>query len=153
MAHETGLTYVGLILLVDSIKEEVTPVLAKARTMGITIKIMTGDAAAVAAVGYAIGLIDNPEKVITGMQFEFLNPNQQQKAVYEYSIFARIVPEQKLKIITLLQGKNQVGYLGNGINDGPALKAAHVRLVVQGAAYIARSAADIILLKKFAYHY
>ncbi len=149
IANESALTYLGLLSLVDPIKEDVLPALAQAHKMGITIKILTGDSAQVAgAVGYAIGLIDNPEKVITGAQFEALSPMQKEKAVYDYALFARVIPEQKLTIIKLLQVKNQVGYLGDGINDGPALKAAHVALVVQGAADIARAAADIILLKK-----
>lgn len=66
----------------------------------------------------------------------------------KYAIFARIAPQQKLEIIKLLQEKYEVGFLGDGINDAPALKAANVALVVQGASDIAQEAADIVLLKK-----
>jgi len=72
----------------------------------------------------------------------------QHLAVEEHSVFARVSPEQKYKVIQLLREKREVGFLGEGINDAPALKIANVALVVQGAADIAQEAADIVLLQK-----
>ena len=147
--NEKDLNFIGMIALLDPIKRDVIDAFVKAKKLGIVVKILTGDSPEVAgAVGYKIGLIKNPIDVITGAIFNGLSLEQQKRAVYDYAIFARVTPEQKYTIIKLLQEKNQVGYLGEGINDAPALKIAHVGLAVQGAAENAREAADIILLKK-----
>jgi len=110
--------------------------------------IITGDSSEVAgSVAKEIGLLEDKKKVITGSEFEKLNIAQKHKAVEEYSVFARIVPEQKHQIISLLEEKYYTGFLGEGINDAPALKAANVAVVVDGASDIAKEAADIVLLK------
>ena len=75
-------------------------------------------------------------------------PDEREKAIVEHPVFARITPEQKYEIIQTLQRTRTVGFLGEGINDAPALKLAGVSLVVDSAADIAREAADIILLQK-----
>ncbi len=140
---------VGLLALADPIKKDVHQAVIKAKQLGVVLKILTGDSSDVAqAVGIEIGLIKSGKEVITGAQFARLDTEEKRKAVYDYTIFARVEPQQKYEIVQLLQEKNQVGYMGDGINDAPALKVAHVALVVQGAADIARDAADIILLKK-----
>ena len=95
-----------------------------------------------------VGLAQIPCTVLTGDALDALSPEEQQKAVETHSIFARISPEQKFQIITLLKPGNVVGFLGEGINDAPALKVAHVGLAVQYASDIAKDAADIILLIK-----
>jgi Mg2+-importing ATPase len=110
---------------------------------------LTGDSPQVAgAVAYQIGLIDDPSHVVTGDELEKLDVHKQLKKVRENAVFARVSPEQKYKIIQLLQEKYEVGFLGEGINDAPALKIANVAIVVQGATDIAREASDIILLNK-----
>ena len=76
-----------------------------------------------------------------------LSEEDKRKALDEYQVFARVLPEQKFEIIKILQEKYNVGYLGDGINDAPALKVAGVSLVVANASDIAREAADIVLLK------
>lgn len=147
--NEKDLILLGMVSLFDPIKSDVANALIKAQKLGVTIKILTGDSAEVAGtVGYTIGLVKNPADVMTGSEFDRLPEEEKQSAVYDYAIFARVTPEQKFSIIQLLQEKNQVGYLGDGINDAPALKVAHVGLAVQGAVDSARDAADIILLKK-----
>jgi Mg2+-importing ATPase len=75
-------------------------------------------------------------------------PNEREKAILQHAVFARVTPEQKYEIIQTLQRTSTVGFLGEGINDAPALKLAGVSLVVDSAADIAREAADIILLQK-----
>lgn len=121
----------------------------KQKKLGVKIKILTGDSYEVAGyVATQIGLIDNPSKVISGHEFEALGTEKQHEAVLEFDVFARIIPQQKYKIIALLQEKLEVGFLGEGINDAPALKIANVALVVQSASDIAKEAADIVLLQK-----
>lgn len=146
--QEVNLTLVGFIAFEDPIKSTTKAAVSEARHLGISVKIITGDAPEVAgAVAKTIDLIDDPKQVITGANFFKLKPAEQKTAAEQYSVFARFAPEDKHHIISLLQQTKAVGFLGEGINDAPALKAASVSLVVHGASDIARETADIILLQ------
>ncbi|MBI2411157.1 MAG: HAD-IC family P-type ATPase [Candidatus Kerfeldbacteria bacterium] len=149
MEHmHTQFSFVGMISFVDHVKPTTIPAVQRAEALGVRITMITGDSREVAgAVGYEIGLIDSPEHVMTAAEFDALSDQEQQQAVERFSVFARFAPEDKYAIIQLLQKKYEVGFLGEGINDAPGLKAAGVSLVVQSAADIAREAADIILLE------
>src|SRR5690606_2640912 len=100
------------------------------------------------AVGVRIGLLKDPAAVVTGSALAAIPPGEREQVIQEHAVFARITPEQKFEIIETLQRTCTVGFLGEGINDAPALKRAGVSLVVDSAADIAREAADIILLQK-----
>jgi Mg2+-importing ATPase len=146
---EDELTLDGLISFEDPIKPSTHGAIREAKRLGVQVKIITGDGPEVAgAVAATIGLIADRTKVITGAALEALSETAQLKAVQEYHVFARVSPEQKFKVIELLQKKFEVGFLGEGINDAPALKIADVGLVVNDASDIARDAADIVLLKR-----
>ena len=147
-AHlEDTLTFAGIVSFVDPIKSTTVSALQKAKELGIQVKIITGDSREVAgAVGKEIGLIDDASDVINGEDFINLPFEEQQTALDQYHVFARVTPEIKYEIIQKLQLKHEIGYLGEGINDAPALKAAGVSLVVPSASGIAREAADIALL-------
>jgi len=148
-ALETKIDFLGIIAFVDPIKSTAFTAVKRARMLGVKIKIITGDSKEVAgAVAHQIGLISSPDQVITGQELETLSISKQREAVDAYSVFARVSPEQKYNIVQLLQEKHEVGFLGEGINDAPALKIAGVSLVVQSAADIAREAADIVLLRR-----
>lgn len=145
----THLTLIGLISFTDPIKPTTIPAIIQAKKLGVLIKIITGDNKETAgSVAHQVGLIDNPSDVITGSEFEQLTLLKQHEAVQNFNVFARISPEQKFTIVRLLQEKNEVGFLGEGINDAPALKASNVSIVVASASDIARDAADIVLLQK-----
>lgn len=145
--EEKQLDFVGCLAFTDPLKSTAPAAIAKAKELGIQVKILTGDSAAVAgAIAKEVGLIEHAEDVITGAQLEALTPRQQHLATLKYSVFARVSPQQKFAIIELLKEKYEVGYLGEGINDAPALKAANVSLAVQGASEIAKETADVILL-------
>ncbi|OQB27113.1 MAG: Magnesium-transporting ATPase, P-type 1 [Chloroflexi bacterium ADurb.Bin180] len=147
-ADECELEFLGAMAFADPIKPSTFKAVPLARELGVAIKILTGDSPEVAgAVGQAIGLLDDPEKVLTGATWLGLPGEQRAEALEEYSVIARVTPEQKYEIIQTLQARHTVGFLGEGINDAPALKLAGVSLVVQSAADIARQAADIILLE------
>ncbi|MSU75390.1 MAG: HAD family hydrolase [Candidatus Magasanikbacteria bacterium] len=150
VSDEIGLTWIGIISFVDPIKPTAHQALTKARKLGLQIKILTGDSKEVAAaVGLQVGLITNSEEVATGEDLEKMHDVDAQVALAEkVAVFARVSPEQKYHIIQLLQTKHEVGFLGEGINDAPALKMADVGIVVSDASDIARDAADIVLLKK-----
>ncbi|MFA5075942.1 MAG: HAD-IC family P-type ATPase [Patescibacteria group bacterium] len=146
---EEEMEFLGVISFVDPIKESTFQAVKQAKDLGVRIKILTGDSKEVAgAVAKEVGLVDAATSVITGTEFVDLPPKKQHEAIDNYSVFARVSPEQKYKIIQILEEKYEVGFLGEGINDAPALKVASVSLVVQGASDIAREAADIILLQR-----
>jgi Mg2+-importing ATPase len=140
---------VGMIAFADPVKHTTLEAVRKAERLGVTIKILTGDSREVAgAVAYEVGMIDDPGEVMTGEELEVLSVENQHNAVMKFDVFARVSPEQKHHIIQLLQETNEVGFLGEGVNDAAALKAANVAIVVKGASDVAREAADIVLMQK-----
>ncbi len=147
--YENNLECLRVISFVDPIKPTTSTAIKQAEELGVKIKIITGDSREVSgAVGKKVGLLKNSEDLISGEEFDVLDQRGQLEAIDKYSVFCRISPEQKFYIIELLQSKYQVGFLGEGINDAPALKLAGVSIVVQSASDISRENADIVLLKK-----
>ncbi len=145
---ETDLQLVGLLSFVDPIKPTAVEAIKKANSLGVQVKILTGDSPEVAgAVAYQIGLTSSNTDVLTGEQVERMSHEEQMTQVQNCAVFARVTPEQKYTIIQILQHTHEVGFLGEGINDAPALKIANVGLVVDSASDVAREAADIVLLK------
>ncbi len=145
----SGFTFAGLVSFQDPIKSTTSVAVTKAHKLGLQIKMITGDSKEVAcSVALQIGLVKSTECALSGTEFEALSPEEKETAVHAYNVFARILPEQKYEIVNLLKPNNVVGFLGDGMNDAPALKTAHVALAVQGATDIAKDAADVILLKK-----
>lgn len=146
---EQQLQFVGMISFADTLKKSALQTIEKAKHLNVAVKILTGDHAEVAgAVGYAVGLIAHPDDVITGKQLDSFSEAERHRAIFQHAVFARISPRQKFEIIKVLQEKYEVGFLGEGINDAPALKIANVAIVVQGASDVARESADIVLLQK-----
>lgn len=143
------LEFLGAMAFTDPIKPSAFRAVEMARELGVALKIITGDSPEVAgAVGVRIGLLKDPAAVVTGSALAAIPPGEREQVIQEHAVFARITPEQKFEIIETLQRTCTVGFLGEGINDAPALKRAGVSLVVDSAADIAREAADIILLQK-----
>lgn len=144
-----NLQMVGLISFADPIKNTAPDAITKAQALGVEVKILTGDSAEVAGtVATQIGLIADKNSVITGSEFDELSNEKQHEAVHNYAVFARVDPDQKYHIIQLLEERYEVGFVGEGINDAPALKKARVGIAVRGATDVAQQSADIILLKK-----
>lgn len=147
--NKNDFTFSGIVSFVDPIKKSAFRVVKQAEKLGVKIVIITGDGPEVAgAVTYQIGLIDSPDKVITGAEWHKASQKEREKYLENYSVFARMAPEGKFAVIEALRDKYMVGFLGEGINDAPALKTAGVSIVVDRAADIAREASDIILLEK-----
>lgn len=148
-ALEQRLSFLGLIAFTDPLKLSARQAVPQARALGVRIVILTGDSPEVAAaVAREIGLIRSADEVMTGQAFDRLPVDEQTAALDRLSVFARVTPQQKFRIIALLEHRFEVGFLGEGINDAPALKRADVGVVVQGAAEIARQAADLLLLER-----
>ncbi len=147
--EENNLELQGLISFSDPVKPSTISAVKNAKEWGVDLKIITGDSKEVAgAVGLEVGLCNRLDEVISAAEFEALNEEEKDEALKRYHIFARVGPEQKYDIIKRLQKNYSIAYLGDGINDAPALKIAGVSLAVNNASDIARETADIILLEK-----
>ncbi|TAD81544.1 MAG: cation-translocating P-type ATPase [Bacteroidetes bacterium] len=140
---------VGLVAFYDPPKKNIQKVLEDFYDAGIAVKIITGDnAATTVAIAKQIGFRDY-EKTITGEELMALNDDALKTCVMETSIFTRMFPDAKLKIINALKANNQiVAMTGDGVNDGPALKAAHIGIAMgKKGTEIAKQAASLILLE------
>jgi Mg2+-importing ATPase len=144
---ERDLVFEGLILFSDPPKEGVDATIAELARDGVALKVVTGDNDLVARhVADQVGLV--VEGVLTGDEMRGLTHPALVARAKRTTLFARVDPDQKLQVIRALRdGGSVVGYLGDGINDAPALHAADVGISVDNATDVARSAADIILLE------
>ena len=147
-ADEVGLTLMGYVAFLDPPKETAKPAIALLRDSGISIKVLTGDNEWVTKkICTDVGL--QFSSVMLGPEVDACDDLMLAKAVKENSIYARMTPQQKSRVIQALQAQGHVvGYLGDGINDGPGLKVADVSVSVDTAVDIAKESADIILLEK-----
>ena len=146
---ERDLTFLGYFCFFDPLKKTAKEAIHLAKKLGVEVKILTGDSREVAGhVAIEVGLIKELEEVILGKTLDSLSKEEFNKACKEYSIFARVSPETKYKIVETLAREHEVGFLGEGVNDAPALKAAHLAIAVPSAADVSREVSDIILLKK-----
>jgi Mg2+-importing ATPase len=147
-ADEKDLTLAGFLVFVDPPKANAKDSLDQLASLGISVKIATGDNAKVAEkVCSDLGLESGG--TLTGVQLDAMSDAELGKVVRRVSIFARVSPEQKARIIKLLRKQGRaVGYLGDGVNDALALHHADLGISVDSATDVAKDAADIILLDK-----
>jgi Mg2+-importing ATPase len=147
---EEGLTFAGIIAFEDQLKKSATHALTLAKKLGVEIKILTGDHPNVArAVANQVGLISADEDIITSQEFGRLSDEELTKKLSSSHVFARVTPDDKLRIIQLLEKQGRkVAYMGDGINDVPSLAQAHVAIAVPSATSAAKEISDIVLLKK-----
>jgi len=149
-SDEKELTLLGFLLFIDPPKSTVKEALVMYQKLGVEIKILSGDSPIITKrICNEVGLEIFKGKVIIGEDLEKLSEDELEGYVDKYNVFSRITPEQKYKIVKALKKRGHiVGFLGDGINDAPALKAADVGISVDSGAEIAKDASDIILLKK-----
>ena len=148
VADESELTLIGYIAFLDPPKESTAPALKALAANGITVKILTGDNELVTAeVCRQVGL--GVEGVVLGPQIDRMDDKTLAEAVEHHTIFAKLSPLNKERIVRSLRGNGHVvGFMGDGINDAPALRAADIGISVDTAVDIAKEAADIILLER-----
>ena len=147
--NEKGLTFLGYFSFKDPLKKTAGAAIKLAKKMGIRIKIITGDNLEVAGqIGKEVGLLDDRQKIILGEKLDSLSEEEFKKTCDDFSVFARISPTTKYRIVETLKENYEVGFLGEGINDAPALKAANLAIAVDSAADVSKEISDIILLKK-----
>lgn len=145
-ADERDLVLAGFCAFLDPPKPSAAAAIARLHGLGVRVKIISGDAAAVVRhlVG-TLGLADGP--VVTGEEIAGLSEAALRARVERADYFARVSPDQKMRIIRALShAGHTVGFMGDGINDAPAIRAADAGLSVDSATDVAREAADLILL-------
>jgi Mg2+-importing ATPase len=144
---ESDLTLLGYMAFLDPPKESTMEALQKLKTLNVDVKILTGDNEIVTA--YICKQVGMPvDKILLGSQIETMSEPELAEAASVTSIFAKLAPSQKEHIIKALQSRDHVvAFMGDGINDAPALKAADVGISVDSAVDIAKESSDIILLE------
>jgi Ca2+-transporting ATPase len=148
---ESGYEAVGLIAFEDPLRDDVTSALLDCRRAGVRVVMITGDAAATAlAIARQAGLVEEggDSAVLSGAQLDAMNELELELAIAQVAVFARVTPAQKLRIVQALQRRGEVvAMTGDGVNDGPALRAADVGVAMgQRGTDVAREAAAIVLL-------
>jgi cation-transporting P-type ATPase F len=149
----SGLTFLGLQGMIDPPREEAITAVAKCRQAGISVKMITGDHAATAtAIAARIGLADPDRdsgeiRALTGRQLDEIEDSALPDIVEQTDVFARVAPEQKLRLVKALQSKGHiVAMTGDGVNDAPALKQADIGIAMGiSGTDVAKGAADMIL--------
>jgi Ca2+-transporting ATPase len=146
--HDFNLDFVGLIGLSDPIRKNVPDAVSECYKAGIRVIMITGDYPVTATnIGMEIG-IKNPELCITGSELKAMTEDELCERIKTVNIFARVVPEQKLKIVNALKkNKEIVAMTGDGINDAPALKAANIGISMgEKGTDVAREASSLVLM-------
>jgi P-type Ca2+ transporter type 2C len=145
--HDFEFEFIGLIGLADPIRPEVKDAVKICTEAGIRVVMITGDYPVTAQnIGREIGLL-HPENCITGLELSSMNESELMQRIGEVQIFARVVPEQKLMIVNALKQKGEVvAMTGDGVNDAPALKAAHIGIAMgEHGTDVAREASSLVL--------
>ena len=146
--HDFNFEFIGLIGLSDPIRENVPAAIAECYKAGIRVIMITGDYPVTASsIGKDIGL-KNPERFITGTELEKMSEEELSAKIKDINIFARVVPEQKLKIVNALKRNNEiVAMTGDGVNDAPALKASNIGIAMgEKGTDVAREASSLVLM-------
>ena len=148
LEERSGYTWAGLVAMEDPIREGVREAVAVARRAGIQVKMITGDYRRTAErIARNVGLEVGPGQVLEGEELARLDDRELQERVAQISVFSRIRPHDKLRIVRALQARGEItAMIGDGVNDAPALKRANIGVVVGSATDVAKETADLILL-------
>lgn len=145
---ERDLIIAGLCVFVDPPKPDAAAAIARLGAAGVRVKVLSGDSELV--VRHLVETLEiSAQGLLTGSEIATLTDSALAARVETVDLFARVSPDQKTRIIRALQARGHtVGFLGDGVNDAPAIRAAEVGLSVEGATDVARAAADMIMLTR-----
>ena len=145
---ENNLTFIGMVGMIDPPREEAKKAVKKCKTAGIKTVMITGDHKITAtAIAKKLGILEKEEEAITGLDLEKMTDEELAKNVRKYSVYARVSPEHKVRIVKAWQKNGEiVAMTGDGVNDSPALKTANIgcAMGIVGTD-VAKEAADVIL--------
>ncbi|MEJ1241390.1 HAD-IC family P-type ATPase [Chryseolinea sp. T2] len=144
------LELLGLIGMIDPLREEAKEAVIKCQQAGIRVVMVTGDHPATAlAIGKSLGIVSKREEVITGTElsaFDNVDPKQMAEKIKDKMVFARVAPLQKQRIVEAFKALGHfVAVTGDGANDAPALKSAHIGVAMGGGTDLAKEASSIII--------
>ena len=146
---EQGLVWLGLVGMIDALRPEVKLAVERCRAAGIRPMMITGDHQLTAmAIAQDLGIVNHPAKVVSGTELEAMNQADLEQVVKEVSVYARVSPEHKLRIVQALQKDHQiVAMTGDGVNDAPALKQAEIGIAMGiTGTDVSKEASDMVLL-------
>ena len=145
---ESNLTFIGMVGMIDPPRQEAKKAVEKCKTAGIKTVMITGDHKITAtAIAKKLGILENEDEAITGLDLEKMSDEELEKNVRKYSVYARVSPEHKVRIVKAWQKNGEiVAMTGDGVNDSPALKTSDIgcAMGVVGTD-VAKEAADVIL--------
>ncbi len=145
---EKDIIYVGMVGMIDPPREEAKVAVAKCKTAGIKTVMITGDHKITAiAIAKELGILESDEEAVTGQELENMSDEELTKNIRNYSVYARVSPEHKVRIVKAWQKQGEiVAMTGDGVNDAPALKTANIGCAMgMVGTDVAKEAADVIL--------
>ncbi|PQP79879.1 magnesium-translocating P-type ATPase [Candidatus Phytoplasma phoenicium] len=146
---EKDMTFIGFITFYDKPKASAMDIIQSLKKYNIKVKMLTGDDAILSQNIAKQIQLDNPNEFLLGKDIEKMNDNVLYQKVLNINILAKLNPEQKCRIVSLFRAKGHiVGFMGDGINDAPAMQAANLAISVNSGVDIAKESADVILLEK-----
>ena len=145
---ESGLTFIGMVGMIDPPREEAKKAVEKCKHAGIKTVMITGDHKVTAvAIAKKLGILEKDEEALTGLELDKISDEELKRDIRKYSVYARVAPEHKVRIVKAWQENGEiVAMTGDGVNDSPALKASDIGCAMgKVGTEVAKEAADVIL--------
>lgn len=145
--HKKKFEFAGFVAVADILRPESKSAVLAAIEAGVTVRMVTGDHVETAySIGKELGMVERRDQVFDSRKMHEMSNKQLEATVHNAKVFARVVPEQKYRILSILKEDNITAMTGDGVNDVPALSNAHVGVAMGAGSQIAKEAGDIVLL-------